>query len=304
MLDFDTLWRHLGDAGLAHWQASIEDLIRSRLIDSAHGDFAVWRGAIEDLKACDAGQTEAIRRALLTLAPWRKGPFELAGIRIDSEWRSDLKWARLEGFITPLDGRLVLDVGCGNGYYALQMHAAGARTVIGVDPTLRYVMQFLAVSLFHPAANVFVLPLRGEELPQDERRFDTCFSMGVLYHQRSPLQHLRQLRGMLRPAGQLVLETIILPGDTATVLSPPDRYARMRNVWQLPTVSQLTDWLQHSGYSDIELIDVSVTTVTEQRTTEWMPFESLAEALDPVDPQKTVEGWPVPHRAIVLANAS
>lgn len=304
MLDFDALWRHLYDAGLGHWQASIEDLIRSRLNDSAHGDFACWRGAVEILKACDARHTDAIQRALLTLVPWRKGPFELAGIRIDSEWRSDLKWARLEGSIAPLDGRLVLDVGCGNGYYALQMHAAGARAVIGVDPTLLYVMQFLAVSLFHPTANVFVLPLRGEELPQDERRFDTCFSMGVLYHQRSPLQHLRQLRGMLRPAGQLVLETIILPGDTAAVLSPPDRYARMRNVWQLPTVSQLTDWLQHSGYSDIELIDVSVTTVAEQRTTEWMPFESLAEALDPVDPQKTVEGWPAPHRAIVLANAS
>ncbi|MDH4124881.1 MAG: tRNA 5-methoxyuridine(34)/uridine 5-oxyacetic acid(34) synthase CmoB [Gammaproteobacteria bacterium] len=304
MIDFDALWRHLDAARLGHWRATTEQLIRSRLSDSAHGDFAAWRKAIEDLQSCDAGKIDEIRRGLLRLAPWRKGPFELAGIRINSEWRSDLKWARLANAIAPLTDRLVLDVGCGNGYYALQMRAAGARTVIGVDPTLLYVMQFLAIGIFLPATNVFVLPLRSEELPQDERRFDTCFSMGVLYHQRSPLQHLRQLRGMLRPAGQLVLETIILPGDGAAVFSPPGRYARMRNVWLLPTVTELTLWLQQSGYSGIQLIDVSVTTVEEQRTTEWMPFESLCEALDPADPGKTVEGWPAPHRAILLANAS
>lgn len=303
MIDYDALWQHLDDAGLGHWRDAIEGVIRSRLSDSAHGDFSSWRSVIEKLKACDTGQSAAIRNALLALAPWRKGPFELAGIRIDSEWQSGLKWARLENAIAPLADRLVLDVGCGNGYYALQMRAAGARTVIGVDPTLLYVMQFLAVSILKPVTRVFVLPLRGEELPQDEHCFDTCFSMGVLYHHRSPLQHLRQLRGMLRPAGQLVLETIILPGDGAAVFSPPGRYARMRNVWLLPTLAQLTDWLRQSGYSNIELVDVCITTVEEQRTSEWMPFESLSEALDPADPGKTVEGWPAPHRAIVLADA-
>jgi tRNA (mo5U34)-methyltransferase len=108
---------------------------------------------------------------------------------------------------------------------------------------------------------------------------------------------------MLRPAGQLVLETIVMPGDQGGVFSTPDRYARMRNVWLLPTIAELSGWLEQSGYGDIRLIDVSITTVEEQRTTEWMPFESLSEALDPADPGKTVEGWPAPRRAIVLANA-
>jgi len=301
MIDYDALWQHLDDAGLGHWQAAIEGVIRSRLSDSAHGDFADWRSAIEKLKTCDTRQSAAIRDALLALAPWRKGPFELAGIRIDSEWRSDLKWARLQNAIAPLADRLVLDVGCGNGYYALQMRAAGARTVIGVDPTLLYVMQFLAVSILQPVTRVFVLPLRGEELPQEERCFDTCFSMGVLYHQRSPLQHLQQLRGMLRPAGQLVLETIILPGNGAAVFSPPGRYARMRNVWLLPTLAELTTWLARTGYTDIEVVDKSITSVDEQRSTEWMNFESLAEALDANDPTRTVEGWPAPHRVVVTA---
>ena len=247
-------------------------------------------------------QASDIRPALLALAPWRKGPFDIAGITIDSEWRSDLKWARLKDAIAPLAGRNVLDVGCGNGYYALQMRAAGANAVIGVDPTLLYVMQFLAVSIFQPQENVFVLPLRGEELPADEHAFDTCFSMGVLYHQRAPLEHLLQLKRQLRRGGQLVLETLFLPGDSAFAATPPERYARMRNVWLLPSIAELTTWLQRCGYVDIEVVDQSLTTVAEQRTTEWMAFESLAEALDPADPSRTVEGWPAPRRVIILAN--
>lgn len=303
MLDFDALWRQLAAIGLAHWQAPLEPLLRARLADDAHGDFARWRAAIDTLRQCDAQQTEAIRAALLALAPWRKGPFEVAGITIDSEWRSDLKWARLADAIAPLAGRNVVDVGCGNGYYALQMRAAGANAVIGVDPTLLYVLQFLAVGVFQPQDRVFVLPLRGEELPGDARAFDTCFSMGVLYHQRAPLEHLRQLRGLLRPGGQLVLETLFLPGDAGFAATPPGRYARMRNVWLLPTVAELTTWLRRSGYADIDVVDQSVTTVAEQRTTAWMGFESLAEALDPDDPARTVEGWPAPRRVVMLANA-
>ncbi len=303
MLDYAALWGCLADIGLDDWRPATEALIRTRLSESAHGDFPRWRKTVEQLRVLDLDQTREIRDLLLSLAPWRKGPFEIAGICIDSEWRSDLKWSRLKDAIAPLDDRNVLDVGCGNGYYAQQMHAAGARSVIGVDPTLLYVMQFLAVSHFQPAENVFVLPLRSDELPQSSRAFDTCFSMGVLYHQRSPLAHLRQLKIMLRPAGQLVLETIFMPGAESCAFTPADRYARMRNVWLLPTISELSTWLRRSGFKDIEVVDQSATTTDEQRKTAWMSFDSLAEALDPDDPSRTVEGHPAPQRVVVLANA-
>ncbi|MGI9272761.1 MAG: tRNA 5-methoxyuridine(34)/uridine 5-oxyacetic acid(34) synthase CmoB [Woeseiaceae bacterium] len=303
MIDYDALWRCCSDIGVGSWREQTEALIQNRLSDAAHGDFAIWRATIERLRSLDSSQTQDIRDALMSLSPWRKGPFELAGISIDSEWRSDLKWARLKDAIAPLAGRNVLDVGCGNGYYAQQMQAAGAKAVIGVDPTLLYVMQFLAVNHFAPAENVFVLPLRSGELPQNDRAFDSCFSMGVLYHQRSPIDHLRQLKGMLRPGGQLVLETIFVPGEESYACTPADRYARMRNVWLLPTISELKTWLSRSGFKDIAVIDQSVTGIDEQRSTEWMTFESLAEALDPSDSSKTIEGWPAPRRVIVLANA-
>ena len=143
----------------------------------------------------------------------------------------------------------------------------------------------------------------GEELPAGARAFDTTFSMGVLYHQRSPLEHLRHLRDSLRPGGQLVLETIFVPGEESFARTPGDRYARMRNVWLLPTITELTTWLGRSGFRNIEIVNQSRTTTDEQRSTEWMTFESLAQALKPDDPDRTVEGWPAPRRVIAVANA-
>ena len=322
MLDFSSLSRCLRTLGLDSWRRSLQPILAHRFSAQGHGDFPRWQKLVAGLPSIDsspatlnsdticAGPTDldpevqrAIQSSLLGLAPWRKGPFELCGIGIDAEWRSNLKWSRLTDAIAPLAGRNVLDVGCGNGYYALRMRGAGSRCVIGIDPTLLYVMQFFAVQHFINDAAVIVLPLRLHELPESARVFDTTFSMGVLYHQRSSIAHLQQLQATLRPGGQLVLETIFMPDDKACTRMPGDRYARMRNVWQLPTTAELVTWLARCGFCDIEIVDESVTTVAEQRSTQWMTFESLAAALDPDDPSRTVEGWPAPRRVVVLANA-
>lgn len=301
LFDYPALWRCFAELGLANWQAALEPLVRARLSDDGHGDFARWRAALNQLRA-EPASNQVRRDQLVSLSPWRKGPFELDGVTIDSEWQSNLKWDRLKDAIEPLDGRTVLDVGCGNGYYAVQMSDAGARTIIGIDPTILYVMQFLAVEHFLRPKGVFVLPLRLDELPQNARKFDTAFSMGVLYHRRSPLDHLYELKGMLRQGGQLVLETIFIPGEESHACTPSGRYARMRNVWLLPTIAELTTWLSRSGFVNIDIVDKSRTTIEEQRSTEWMTFESLREALKQDEPEWTVEGWPAPRRVILVAN--
>ena len=300
MYDFNALAACLGSIGLGHWIDELGPLLRQRLTGQTHGDWARWNQVVEDLPAL-RGDTAQLRECLMGLHPWRKGPLALDGVVIDTEWRSDWKWARVKDGIAALDGRKILDVGSGNGYYALQMRKAGAATVIGVDPTLLFAMQFLAINVFEQDPAVFILPCRLEETPPANNVFDTTFSMGVLYHQREPLKHLAQLRSTLRRGGQLVLETIYLPGDDLRAATPENRYARMRNVWSLPTVPQLAVWLQEAGYADIEVIDTSVTNLDEQRSTEWMTFDSLREALDPADPTKTVEGWPAPQRVVVTA---
>jgi tRNA (mo5U34)-methyltransferase len=322
MLNSEALLADLAAAGFPEWCAPLRKPLADRLHDGAHGQLQDWNHLLAKLPQMesgepilheptiriaaadsDSGTVATLRELLLELSPWRKGPFHVCGVDIDSEWRSDIKWSRIAPAISALDGRLVLDVGCGNGYYALRMRGHGARFVLGIDPTLLYVAQFQAVQSYIREPAVQVLPLRLADLPLRNCAFDTVFSMGVLYHQRDPLEHLRQLHGSLRAGGELVLETLILPGDRIAATTPPDRYARMRNVWLLPTLPRLVAWLSQSGFSEPRLADVSVTTGDEQRSTEWMPFESLLQALDPKNPNLTVEGWPRPRRAILVSHA-
>lgn len=294
--------------------APVAGLIRSRLADAAHGDMPRWRAALDALPQLTAtttrlsdtvsvggpvtaAQRETLRDALAGLHPWRKGPFELFGVAIDSEWRSDWKWQRVAPHLADLTGARVLDVGCGNGYFGWRMLGAGAREVLGVDPTLLFCMQHQAVRRYVQGANQ-VLPLRFEELPA-ALTVDAVFSMGVVYHRRDPLDHVRRLYRHLRPGGQLVIESLIVQGTTP--LAPAGRYARMRNVHLLPTPQVLADWLVEAGFTAVRVADVCVTRIAEQRSTGWMRFESLAEALDPAEPSRTVEGHPAPCRAIVVA---
>jgi len=313
----------LDDFGLGSWRAPLAPLLAERFADRAHGDIGKWRAVIAQLPEIGRSSSHLdaatvtvagpvvtaevcsdIKGLLLQLKPWRKGPFDIHGIHIDTEWRSDLKWDRVKNEISPLAGRHVLDVGCGNGYFSFRMLGDGAASVLGIDPMPLFVYQFLAVNHFVAARAVQILPLRLHELPEPQNCFDSTFSMGVLYHQRDPLDHLRQLRRTLRPGGELVLETLVTPDAGSIVREPDDRYARMRNVWHLPSPPAILDWLHQAGFRDLRLVDVTRTTVAEQRSTEWMPYESLADALDPDDPTRTVEDWPAPTRAVIVGTAA
>jgi len=284
---------------LPRWQAAVNALPQ---VHPAAIDLNTSCIQIGEASEVDAATQEHIADCLRQLHPWRKGPYEVFGIHIDTEWRSDWKWDRLKHHIQSLAGRRVLDVGCGNGYHCWRMHASGAAQVIGIDPTPLFIMQFLAMKHFIGAAPVHVLPLGIDDVPPQLAAFDTVFSMGVLYHRRSPLDHLQQLRDCLKPDGELVLETLVIEGDENALLMPEDRYARMGNVWFIPSIAMLEKWLRRCKLANIKLVDVTTTSLEEQRSTDWMTFQSLKDFLDPHDPSKSIEGYPAPRRAVFTAS--
>lgn len=323
MIDFSQCYYDFEKTALKPWLISLPDLIENKFDSSSHGHLAEWFDLLEQLPLIVADQfnpkqaivqigsqtqlsmtnKQQLVAELKKLIPWRKGPFELFGISIETEWRSDWKWRRLEKQIESLKGRRVLDVGCGNGYYCFRMHAQGAALVVGIEPLMRYHIQFHALSHFlkiRPA--IHLLPLTLEAVPEQLPVFDTVFSMGVLYHRRSPIDHLSDLKAFLRPGGELVLETLIIDETIAQVLTPEDRYAKMRNVWFIPSIPLLSTWLNRVGFIDVRVVDISITTEQEQRSTQWMPHESLSDFLDPNDKSLTIEGYPAPSRAILIAN--
>ena len=307
---------------LEGFQAELMDRLDRRYAHPGHGNFHDWQRILESLPDispsfvdldqaapvigsaadCTVQHGVLLEQGLKALSPWRKGPFNVFGIGIDAEWRSNWKWARIAPHLGNLQGKVVLDIGCGNGYYALRTQASGASLVLGVEPVWRHVFQFSALQKYLPGSQrTFVLPFRLEDLPDTLSGFDTVFSMGVLYHRRQPRDHLDRVYQLLNKGGQLVLETLIIENDDTEVLIPDERYANMRNIWVLPGYTLLEAWLKASGFIGIRLIDKTRTTIQEQRQTAWMTGYSLVHALDPGNHHRTVEGYPAPLRASVIA---
>ncbi len=302
-------------------QPKIVALLEDKYANPKHGHFNDWKNIVESLPDITATETDLAKgmivignskdialeqRQLLKaqfkeLAPWRKGPFNVFGIHIDTEWRSDWKWSRISSHID-LKDKLVLDIGCGNGYYAMRMQAMGAKLTIGVDPSWHYIFQFHALQKYSSIPQqVFALPFTLEEFPEALGTFDTVFSMGVLYHRQEPQIHLKNIYDILCKGGQCVLETLIIDDEEADVLIPNERYANMRNVWMIPSIELLSTWLKEAGFVNINVVDSTMTTIEEQRQTEWMSRYSLEQALNPDDHKLTIEGYQAPLRATVIA---
>jgi tRNA (mo5U34)-methyltransferase len=298
---------------LRNWVLQDLPNIGSTIEESKNGHLPKWRTAFAALQSpnsrpsldtaivSDGSSDPQDRDLWMSFHPWRKGPFQVGDLLIDTEWRSDLKWSRLEKALGSLEGLRCLDVGCGNGYHLWRMCGAGASLALGLDPFLLYIFQFLAIRKRIPKPPVTVLPFGWEALEHAPAAFDRAFSMGVLYHCDTPLDHLRALKSTLALGGKLILETITIPESHGPLLEPPGRYAQMRNVHHLPTLPVLEDWLSQAGFGSVEHVDTTVTSTDEQRATEWMTFHSLANYLDPNDPSLTVEGHPAPRRSILIA---
>ncbi|GAA0841870.1 tRNA 5-methoxyuridine(34)/uridine 5-oxyacetic acid(34) synthase CmoB [Marinobacter szutsaonensis] len=318
---FNPVLSDLDGQGLQDWAESLRTQFTHKFEEAPHGDLGRWLRAVDTLprlpdvrgqlnapaitletaQALTEAEKQNLEAGLRGLMPWRKGPFRFFDTFIDTEWRSDWKWDRVAPHLSDLNGRQILDVGCGSGYHCWRMYGAGARRVVGIDPGLLFLFQFLAVKNYLGEVPVDLLPVRMEDLPTNLEIFDTTFSMGVLYHRRSPLDHLLELKSTLRRGGELVLETLVVDGPEGYSLMPEDRYGQMRNVWFLPSCDTLLRWLQRTGFRDAKVVDVTETTTEEQRSTDWMRFNSLQDFLDPEDPSKTVEGYPGPKRATLIA---
>ncbi|MBW6512912.1 MAG: tRNA 5-methoxyuridine(34)/uridine 5-oxyacetic acid(34) synthase CmoB [Desulfuromonadaceae bacterium] len=320
MNPYAALFPQLDALGLHSWARHLQQTLPVILAINGHGKMAAWHEALRQLptltpsqveireqvvigRAEDLGSVsqEALTAQLMAFHPWRKGPYTLFGVQIDTEWRSDWKWERVVPHIQSLGGRTVLDIGCGNSYHGWRMRGEGAELVLGIDPTLVSVLQFQVMQRYLNDPRHHLLPIGIEDLPPEMACFDSVFSMGVLYHRRSPLDHLLELKGCLRPGGELILETLIVETEQETFFMPEGRYAKMRNVWFLPSIAALTLWLRRCGFTDIVCVDTNRTSTAEQRPTAWMTFESLADFLDPHDSSKTIEGYPAPVRAIFTA---
>jgi len=247
-------------------------------------------------KEINRNQVEEVAKQMM---PWRKGPFDLFGLFIDTEWQSFLKYNLLEPFFN-LKGKRVADVGCNNGYYMFRMLKHEPELLVGFDPSALYKTQFDFINHFVKSDIQYEL-LGVEHFPFYEHKFDTVFCLGVLYHRSDPVGMLKDLAKGIEKGGELFLDTFIIDGDDDMCLSPQKTYSKIPNIYFVPTVKVLKNWCERAGFINIEVLAIIPTTQDEQRSTPWIEGQSLENFLDPEDNTKTVEGYPAPKRVYIKA---
>ncbi|MFA5502361.1 MAG: tRNA 5-methoxyuridine(34)/uridine 5-oxyacetic acid(34) synthase CmoB [Sulfurovaceae bacterium] len=244
-------------------------------------------------------QRERINELALAMKPWRKGPFKINSLFIDTEWQSFIKYNLLEKYFN-LEGKVVGDIGCNNGYYLFRMLKHKPKKLVGFDPSALFYTQFSFINHFIKSDIAYEL-LGVEHLGIYEHKFDVLFCLGVLYHRSDPIATLKSLYKGLENGGELFLDTFMIDGEEDVALTPFERYSKIPNIYFIPTVNALKNWCHRAGFESVEVLTIKTTDKTEQRKTDWIDSQSLEDFLDPQNPNLTVEGYPAPKRVYIKA---
>ncbi len=242
----------------------------------------------------------SLKEIALLMRPWRKGPFKIFDIFINSEWRSYIKYNLLKPYFN-LENKSVADIGCNNGYYMFRMLKENPKEIVGFDPSALFKTQFDFINSFIKSDIVFEM-LGVEHLPFYEKKFDTIFCLGVLYHKSDPVSTLKALKKGLNPNGELFLDTFFIESNEEIALIPRGRYSKIPNIYFIPSIKALSNWCERAGFKDFRVLEKRVTDTKEQRKTDWIYGESLDNFLDPNDSSKTIEGYPAPRRVYIKAS--
>ncbi|MCR2090873.1 tRNA 5-methoxyuridine(34)/uridine 5-oxyacetic acid(34) synthase CmoB [Campylobacter upsaliensis] len=250
----------------------------------------------------DKSQSSLIEKLALSLKPWRKGPFKIDDLFIDTEWQSFIKFDILKPFMCNIEDKIVADVGCNNGYYMFKMLEFSPKQIIGFDPSLKYHLQFKLINALAKTNIKFEL-LGVEDLPNYAVKFDVIFCLGVIYHRSDPIKMLKDLKKALKLGGIVFLDTMYIESDEEIALVPQNTYSKIPNIYFVPSIKALKNWCLRAGFKNFEVLATKKTDKEEQRKTAWIDSYSLENFLDPENENLTCEGYEAPKRVYVRLRA-
>ncbi len=257
---------------------------------------------IGDSKEFKANELALFKKAAQAFVPWKKGPFTLFDINIDTEWRSNLKWERFFPHLKQLKGSRIADIGCHNGYFMFRMAHYQPELIIGFEPHPRHYYNFQLMQNYAQISNVHYEIFDADQISHYPSFFDHIFCLGLLYHLVDPIGTLKKFHNALRTGGKIIVDCQGVEGNDPIAFVPGGRYANARGIWFLPTLPCLKTWLRRSGFKDIKCFYAKPLDSSEQRATKWAPIKSLEDFLDPKDRSKTIEGYPAPIRFYLTAS--
>lgn len=232
------------------------------------------------------------------LKPWRKGPFKIDDLFIDTEWQSFIKFNILKPFMNEISQKCVADIGCNNGYYMFKMLEFNPAKLIGFDPSIKYRLQFELINALAKTPIKYDL-LGVEDLPNYGLKFDVIFCLGVIYHRSDPIKMLKDLKAGLNKNGVVFLDTMYIEDEREIALVPNKTYSKIPNIYFVPSINALKNWCERAGFKEFEVLATKKTDENEQRKTEWIDSFSLKNFLDPKDKNLTIEGYEAPKRVYI-----
>jgi tRNA (mo5U34)-methyltransferase len=150
------------------------------------------------------------------LGPWQYN-IDINGIQTTPTQSNYLKkrWESIEPYIPDsLNGKTVLDLGCGAGHFSIKMKQRGA-DVLGVDwykkthDQAKFAAEVLDLNIQYKLENIYEFLIRNKKV------FDYVLFLGVFYHLRYPLLALDKIGEIAKE--KLYFQTIVTDSDSSDV---------------------------------------------------------------------------------------
>ena len=171
------------------------------------------------------------------------------------------KWARLQPIIDQLDLRSakVLDVGCSDGFYALQLARAGAANVVAIEINELRLHKCRFVQEVTGAGNITFTQIGVDDVGEDvTERFRVTLCLGFLHRFPDPYRLLTKLAKL---SEVVLLEWKVTPDDNVDQPTMRLATAHRRGIddynisYFHPTVSCVREILGHGGLQNHYRID-------------------------------------------------
>jgi len=104
-----------------------------------------------------------------------------------------------------VEGKSVLDAGCGTGIFSLIFARKGASSVIGIDISERSLEMAQKWANQFELQNTLFQQANMNQLPFPDASFDIVWAWGTIHHTADPFGSLAELTRVLKPGGLLLL---------------------------------------------------------------------------------------------------